>query len=159
MFTVPGQYREDPRRRDGEKIQGVPWIKSDPDPEVDGEKMRSRELSEAEKEAIAERRAEQEDLAGAPKRFAITVKDIQEDGATVGRAGCKSALVGGKFRLPHTAPCRARFEEALKGDKKVYPRSGRTSSRQRLSRPTQPGEKPGKRQGRKKTTTIPNLQP
>ena len=81
--------------------------------------MRSRPLSEAEKEAIEQRRAEQEDLAGAPKRFAIAVKDIQEHGATQGCAGCKSALMGGKFRLPHTLGCRTRFEEALKDDKKV----------------------------------------
>ena len=81
--TVQRRPEEDRWRSENiKKIQGVPWRKSEHDPETDGEKMRSRPLSEAEKAAIEQRRAEQEDLAGAPKRFAITVKDTQEHGAT-----------------------------------------------------------------------------
>ena len=100
------------------KIKGVPWRKSDNDPEVDGEAMKSRPLSEEEQRIIDNRNREQEELRGAPKRFAITVEDLQKHGVAEGCSGCRSAFTG-RTRQPHTRECRARFENLLQGDEKV----------------------------------------
>ena len=80
--------------------------------------MKSRPLTEDEQKVIDARRAEQEKISKAPKRFAITIEDIQEHGATDKCRGCKSALTGG-HRQPHTSECRNRFEAVLDGDEKV----------------------------------------
>ena len=109
------------------KISGVPWRKSDSDPRADGEAMRSRPLTEEEKARVEEKKEESETLAGAPKRFAITVQDIITHGATVRCGGCKSAVLGSANRLPHTPACRARFADELKGNDKVKSSAKRES--------------------------------
>jgi hypothetical protein len=111
---VEDRWREDLIK----KVKGVPWRKSDNDPETDGAEMRSRPLSEEEQRVIDNRNQEQKDLQGAPKRFAITVSDLQKHGVTEGCNGCKSAFTG-KVRQPHTRECRARFEKLLESDEKV----------------------------------------
>jgi hypothetical protein len=111
---VEDRWREDLIK----KVKGVPWRKSDADPEMDGAAMRSRPLSPEEQRIIDDRNREQKDLQGAPKRFGITLSDLQKHGVTEGCSGCKSAFTG-KARQPHTRECRARFEGLLQEDGKV----------------------------------------
>ena len=80
--------------------------------------MRSRPLSEEEQRVINERNQEQEALRGAPKRFGITLTDLQKHGVTENCNGCKSAFTG-RARQAHTRECRARFEDLLQEDEKV----------------------------------------
>ena len=112
---VDERWREDLVK----KVQGVPWKKSENDPQVDGESMKSRPLSEEEKRVLEERQKDREAEAPAPKRFGSSVKDIIENGVTVKCGGCRSAIQGCKNRLPHTPGCRERFSELLKEDSKV----------------------------------------
>ena len=81
--------------------------------------MVGRPLTEEEKKLLAERKAVSEQMMGAPKRFAITLQNIIEHGATLRCNGCKSALQQKTNRLPHTNACRDRFAEVLKDNKKV----------------------------------------
>ena len=76
---------------------------------------------------MEEKKEESEALAGAPKRFAITVQDIITHGATVRCGGCKSAMLGSTNRLPHTPACRARFADELEKHKKVKASAERES--------------------------------
>jgi hypothetical protein len=100
------------------RVSGVPWRKSDDDPEADGEAMKSRPLSEEEKRIIEERNQAQKELQEAPKGFSIALSDAQKHGVTPGCNGCKSIFTG-RARQPHTRGCRARFEDLLKSEGKV----------------------------------------
>ena len=82
------------------------------------EAMKSRPLSEEERRIIEQRNQVQEDLKNAPKRFGITITDLQKHGVTQGCSGWKSAFTG-KVRQPHTKECRARFEKLLEGESRV----------------------------------------
>ena len=100
------------------KITGVLWRKRDNDPNADGEAMKSRPLSDEERRIIEQRNQAQQDLQNAPKRFGITMADLQKHGVTQGCSGCKSAFTG-RVRQPHTKECRARFEKLLEGESRV----------------------------------------
>ena len=52
-------------------------------------------------------------------RVMIRMDDIIQQGATVGCAGCKSAIKQSRNRLPHSPACRARFEKLLGGEERA----------------------------------------
>ena len=65
-------------------VTGVPWKKSEDDPEVDGEGMECRDLTAEEKEKIGEATAWKDAV---PRRFSIRKQDIEEHGMTKGCPG------------------------------------------------------------------------
>ena len=91
-------------------VVGVPWRINEEDPEVDGEKLKCKQLSEEEKRELQE---EVEHRKMIPRRFAIRLQDIERHGPSESCGGCR-ALVRRKPGQVHSAPCRNRFEALMK---------------------------------------------
>ena len=83
----------------------VPWRKSDDDPNVDGEKLEGREMTQEEKDELKEMIEFKKII---PRRFSIRVQDIDKHGVTEGCGGCK-ALLKRKPGQVHSEACRARI--------------------------------------------------
>ena len=98
-------------------VNGVPWRKSDADPDGDGEKMESRQMTEEEIKEMTERAKWKEDMKQ-PHKFAIKLDDVQNHGATIKCKGCRALLMG-KDAQTHTPECRNRFEKAMADDERV----------------------------------------
>ena len=99
-------------------VLGTPWRKSEEDPNVDGEKLRSRELTIEEKEHLQKRLLRNQNLNVAPKQFCIRIKDVVEYGPTPECRGC-SSLIAGRSQQNHTGDCRQRFRELLADDPRI----------------------------------------
>ena len=74
-----------------------------------------REFTDEEKRILEEEKKATE-LSKAPLKMTIRIGDIIHHGATVGCPGCKSAIKQSRNRLPHSIPCRSRFEKVLAGE-------------------------------------------
>ena len=96
-------------------VTGVPWKKSEDDPDVDGEGMECRELTEGERAELAKQIAWKETV---PRSFSIRKQDIEDHGVTLKCPGCR-AVISGKSRQEHSQACRKRFEAALSEDERV----------------------------------------
>ena len=96
-------------------VTGVPWKKSEDDPEVDGEGMECRDLTAEEAERLTEEKNWKDAV---PRRFSIRKQDIKDHRMTVGCPGCEAAARG-KPKRKHSEECRKRFEEAMKGEERL----------------------------------------
>ena len=83
---------------------------------MDGERMRTKELTEEEKERAEKLRIREELMQ--PHRFAIKLGDIQMHCPTEGCLGCKATLRGTTRQL-HKHECRKRFETLMKDNERV----------------------------------------
>ena len=96
-------------------VGGVPWKKSEDDPEVDGEGMDCRELTAEEKEVLGKAAAWKDAV---PRGFSIRKQDVRDHRATKGCPGC-DAMLQGKSKQMHSEKCRKRFKELLKDEERV----------------------------------------
>ena len=114
--SIQRKPREERWNKDNLKmVAGVPWKKSEDDPEVDGEGMECRELTEKEKEEIDKATAWKDAV---PRRASIRKQDIKDHRMTVGCPGCEAAARGKPKRM-HSEECRKRFEEIMKDEERV----------------------------------------
>jgi len=124
-------------------VNGVPWRKSDADPDGDGEKMESRHMTEEEIKEMTERAKWKEDMKQ-PHKFAIKLDDVQNHGATIKCKGCRALLMG-KDAQTHTPECRNRFEKAMADDERV--KSSKKREMKFYERAVSEGDKRRKKEG------------
>ena len=95
-------------------VFGLPWEKTESNLRDNLEQVRVREFTEEEKRILEEKKATE--VPKAPLKMTIRIQDIIQHGATVGCAGCRSAIKQSRNRLPHNLNCRSRFENVLKDE-------------------------------------------
>ena len=102
--------------RNLELVGGVPWaMNKEKDPEGEEMKHEVVKMDKDYKEIMREMSQEDEVV---PRRAGFSQKDLETHGFTMGCAGCKSVLTGGR-RQGHSEECRRRLEKEMAGEDKV----------------------------------------
>ena len=117
MFRCSTFYRRpEVERWDGEyllTVVGTPWRPVPADPAVlePGLSLGIPESSEA--VAVPQVQVEKPYI---PRKVYLKVSDFEKFGHTPGRRGCESIIMREKYRVNHSAECRARIIQALPQD-------------------------------------------
>ena len=101
--------------RAADLVVGVPWRKSDDDPNVDGEAPEVVRM-EGGQVVPGYRRVAMEDSV--PKRVMIRQQDLENFGYSRNCPGC-SAILKGAARQGHSEACRKRIESEMKDDERL----------------------------------------
>ena len=120
----PAKERWD--RSNLEMVVAVPWRKSEDDPKMDGERLKSEVVV---MDNVYREKLEAEEHVPVPKRENISSKNLEEFGFTARCPGCTS-LLRRTARQVHTESCRRRIEEELKGTAKAHAATRRMKENQ-----------------------------
>ena len=96
-----------------EMVKFVPWRVGVDDLDMDGELPKVIKLNEQDEKSEMEKMAEV-----VPRRAYIAMDDLQKHGYSAKCPGCL-AILRGTARQGHSAGCRKRIEEEMKGETKI----------------------------------------